>query len=76
MTSTSTRIKAVMTVAAQYAAAILAIVVTTAAMLPIREVLGAPIAALLYLLPIGMTTWIWGLGPGVAASFSAFLAFN
>lgn len=65
-----------MTVAAQYAAAILAIVVTTAAMLPIREMLGAPIAALLYLLPIGMTTWIWGLGPGVAASFSAFLAFN
>ncbi len=76
MTPTSTRFRTVLAVAAQYAAAIFAILITTAAMLPVRDLLGAPIAALLYLLPIGMTTWIWGLGPGVAASFSAFLAFN
>ncbi len=62
--------------AAQYAVTLLVIALVTAVMQPLRDFLGAPIAALLYLLPIVLTTWIWGLGPGITASFSAFLAFN
>lgn len=34
------------------------------------------IAALLFLLPVGLSTALWGLGPGVTASLTAFLAFN
>ncbi len=72
----SRRLQTLAAVAAPYAAAVLAIALATGLMESIRDLLGAPIVALLYLLPIGLATWIWGLGPGIAASFGAFLSFN
>ncbi|MBL8093339.1 MAG: DUF4118 domain-containing protein [Anaerolineales bacterium] len=70
------RIRAVATGTAQYALTVVVIALATAVMQPLRDFLGAPIVALLYLLPIVLTTWIWGLGAGIAASFCAFLGFN
>ncbi|HZY45840.1 MAG TPA: ATP-binding protein [Anaerolineae bacterium] len=35
-----------------------------------------PIVALLYLLPVGLSTALWGLGPGIACAVSAFFVFN
>lgn len=41
-----------------------------------RESLDAPIIALVYLLVVVINTTIWGLGPGLLAAFTSFLAFN
>jgi two-component system sensor histidine kinase KdpD len=42
----------------------------------LRSVLNPTSIALLFLLPVGICTALWGLGPGVVAAVSAFLAFN
>lgn len=34
------------------------------------------IVALIYLLPVGLSTGLWGLGPGIMASLLAFLSLN
>ncbi|MBI4770954.1 MAG: DUF4118 domain-containing protein, partial [Chloroflexi bacterium] len=49
---------------------------TTAALNLLRGSLNTPVIALLYLLPVGLSTTLWGLGAGITASFCAFLAFN
>ncbi|HLE28306.1 MAG TPA: DUF4118 domain-containing protein [Anaerolineales bacterium] len=59
-----------------YLLAMLAMAGMTGLLHLLRNVLDAPIVALLYLLPVGLSTALWGLGPGVVASFCAFLAFN
>jgi two-component system sensor histidine kinase KdpD len=41
-----------------------------------RDFLDAPIIVLIYLLAVVIGTTIWGLGPGLWAAFTAFLAFN
>ncbi len=41
-----------------------------------REVLDTPLIALLFVIPVGLSTAIWGLGPGITAGLAAFLAFN
>jgi len=41
-----------------------------------RDVLTTPLVALLYLMPVGLTTAIWGLGPGIMSAFLAFIGFN
>ena len=56
--------------------AVIAIAVTTAVLHLLRQVLSTPIVALLYLLPVGLSTALWGLWPGIVASLCAFLAFN
>jgi two-component system sensor histidine kinase KdpD len=38
--------------------------------------LGTPVLALLYLLPVGLATALWGLAPGIASAVLAFFAFN
>ena len=55
---------------------VIAIAVTTAVLHLLRQVLSTPIVALLYLLPVGLSTALWGLWPGIVASLCAFLAFN
>jgi two-component system sensor histidine kinase KdpD len=60
----------------QYLLAVITIVVTTGLLYLVRGILDTPIIALLYLLPVGLSTALWGLKPGVAAAFCAFLAFN
>jgi two-component system sensor histidine kinase KdpD len=42
----------------------------------VRDVLDNTVVALLLLIPVGVTTARWGLGPGITAALSAFLAFN
>ncbi len=42
----------------------------------LRDRLDTPVIALLLLLPVGLATAIWGLGPGITAAMCAFLGFN
>jgi two-component system sensor histidine kinase KdpD len=52
------------------------IAATTLALSPLRGDLNTPIIALLYLIPVGLSTSLGGLTPGILASLLAFLAFN
>jgi len=60
----------------RYLFAIAFIAATTAVFFALRGTLDRAPIALLYLLPIVLSTALWGLGPGVTASFFAFLTFN
>ncbi len=42
----------------------------------LRDVLDITLIALLYLIPLGMITAFWGLGPGIASASLAFLTLN
>jgi two-component system sensor histidine kinase KdpD len=50
--------------------------ITTIILYLLRGVLDTPLIALLFLLPVGINTAFWGLGPGILTAFSAFLGFN
>jgi two-component system sensor histidine kinase KdpD len=52
------------------------VVALTAALFLLRDALGTPVVALLYLLPVGLSALVWGLPAGLAAAVGAFLAFN
>jgi two-component system sensor histidine kinase KdpD len=52
------------------------VVAITLLLFALRSALQTPIIALLLLIPVGLSTAIWGLGPGVTAALSAFLGFN
>lgn len=41
-----------------------------------RDILDTTLIALLFVLPVGLSTAFWGLGPGIASGLAAFLAFN
>ncbi|MBM3180677.1 MAG: DUF4118 domain-containing protein [Chloroflexi bacterium] len=41
-----------------------------------REGLDTTLIALLYLIPLGLITAFWGLGPGITSALVTFLAFN
>jgi two-component system sensor histidine kinase KdpD len=60
----------------QYLLALLTIAATTALLYLLRDVLDTPLVALLFLLPVGLSTAYWGLGPGIMAALCAFLTFN
>lgn len=49
---------------------------TTATFFNLREVLDTSLVALLFLLPVGLSTFFWGLGPGITSAFFSFLTFN
>lgn len=57
-----------------FAVGLIAIVVLVFSAL--REVLDTSLVALLLLIPVGLSTAIWGLGPGISAALFAFLGFN
>jgi two-component system sensor histidine kinase KdpD len=42
----------------------------------LRDMLDVTLLALLLLIPVGFITARWGLGPGITAALTAFLAFN
>ncbi|MBI3165839.1 MAG: DUF4118 domain-containing protein, partial [Chloroflexi bacterium] len=42
----------------------------------VTRFLDTPLIALLFLLPVGINTAFWGLGPGIMTALSAFLGFN
>jgi two-component system, OmpR family, sensor histidine kinase KdpD len=52
------------------------ITLVTLILFVLREELDATLVALLYLIPLGLITAIWGLGPGIASALATFLAFN
>ncbi len=59
-----------------YVLAFLLIAAITAIFTLLRGVLDTTLVALLYLIPLGVITAWWGLGPGILSAFVAFLAFN
>ncbi len=61
---------------AEYLLAILLVGFITGALHLIRDVLNVEVATVLYLLPVVISTLLWGLGPGVVAALTAFFAFN
>jgi two-component system, OmpR family, sensor histidine kinase KdpD len=42
----------------------------------LRDALDTTLIALLYLIPLGLITALWGLGPGITSALITFLAFN
>ena len=60
----------------QYLLAFVLIVSITAIFFTLREALDTTLIALLYLIPLGMITAVWGLGPGIISALVTFLIFN
>jgi two-component system, OmpR family, sensor histidine kinase KdpD len=61
----------------QYVLAILIVAGVTAIFYILRDVLlDTTLVALLYLIPIGVITAYWGLGPGITSALVAFFALN
>jgi len=59
-----------------YLLSLLLVALTTGALYVLRSSINPAVVALLYLLPVGLSTSLWGLGPGILAALAAFLAFN
>jgi two-component system, OmpR family, sensor histidine kinase KdpD len=60
----------------RHLAALLLIALITLLLLPLNAFLGPQLTALIYLLPVMISTVFFGLTPGVLAGFAAFLVFN
>lgn len=52
------------------------IAVITAVFFALRDVLDTTLIALVYLIPLGLITAFWGLGPGITSAVISFLTFN
>lgn len=52
------------------------IALVTAILFTFRESLDTTLVALIYLLPLGLITALWGLGPGITSASVTFLTFN
>ena len=59
-----------------YLLAFLLIAAVTVLFFALRSVLDTTLIALLYLLPLGIITAYWGLGPGITSALITFLTFN
>lgn len=59
-----------------YLLAFLLIAVITVIFFALRDVLETTLIALLYLIPLGIITAYWGLGPGITSALITFLTFN
>ncbi len=68
--------RSVITIVSRSFAAVVVILVTSGLLLAFRGWVTTPTVALLYLLPVGLTTALWGLAPGLVAALGAFVAFN
>ncbi len=60
----------------KYLLAFLLITVITVLFIALRDVLEKTLIALLYLIPLGVITAYWGLGPGISSALITFLTFN
>ncbi len=60
----------------RFLAAILTIIAVTFLLQAFKPELANQVIVLIYLLPVMLSTVLWGLGPGILAAFLAFLAFN
>lgn len=52
------------------------IALVTVFLFALRDALDTTLVALLYLIPLGMITAYWGLGPGITSALATFLTFN
>ncbi|HWR66022.1 MAG TPA: DUF4118 domain-containing protein [Bellilinea sp.] len=57
-------------------AVILTVAVLTLLLQSLNPELANQVIVLIYLLPVMLSTVLWGLGPGILAAFLAFLTFN
>jgi len=60
----------------QYLLAFILIACITVILFALRDVLDTALIALLYLIPLGIITAYWGLGPGITSALITFLTFN
>ncbi len=60
----------------QYVLAFSLIALITAIFFMLRDVLDTTLIALLYLLPLGIITALWGLGPGISSAVITFFTLN
>lgn len=60
----------------KYGFALLLIAFVTMAFFVLREELNTTLIALLYLMPLGIITALWGLGPGITSALITFLTLN
>lgn len=70
------RISSLLSRSGQYILAIGLIASITAIFFTLRDGLDTTLIALLYLLPLGLITAYWGLGPGITSALITFLTFN
>jgi two-component system, OmpR family, sensor histidine kinase KdpD len=61
---------------AEYLLAVLLVGLVTGVLHLLRDLLNVEVTIVLYLLPVVISTLLWGLGPGVLAALAAFFAFN
>jgi two-component system, OmpR family, sensor histidine kinase KdpD len=60
----------------KYMFALILIASVTTVFFVLREELNTTLIALLYLMPLGIITALWGLGPGITSAFITFLTLN
>src|SRR5512142_2219533 len=60
----------------RYVLAVGMVIATALLLSALRGALDTPAMALLFLIPVGLSTALWGLGPGITAALFAFLGFN
>jgi two-component system, OmpR family, sensor histidine kinase KdpD len=60
----------------QYLSSLAVITSITIIFFVLRDVLDITAIALIYLIPLGMITAFWGLGPGIASALLSFLLLN
>jgi two-component system sensor histidine kinase KdpD len=76
MKSANMRISSFLSISRQYLLALVLIASVTALFFALRDALDSTLIALLYLIPLGMITAFWGLGPGIVSASITFLTFN
>jgi two-component system, OmpR family, sensor histidine kinase KdpD len=60
----------------QYILAVATTAFTILVLVTLRQVLSSATIALVFLLPVGLSTALWGLGPGFASGLCSFFAIN
>lgn len=60
----------------KYLLALVLIALVTLLFFALRDALDTTLVALLYLIPLGIITAYWGLGPGILSALITFLTFN
>lgn len=76
MKSADMRISSLISRFGQYLLAIVLIASITAIFFGLRDMLDTTLIALLYLIPLGLITAYWGLGPGITGALITFLTLN
>lgn len=76
MKSADMRISFLISRVSQYLLALGLIAVITALLFVLRAELDTTLIALLYLIPLGLISAYWGMGPGISAALLTFLTFN